>query len=206
MNRGARMAAHGRIEICGGIASGKTSLARMLARTFQCRPVLEAFRRNPFWKRYYLQSDVFRAEKDVCFLAQHTGEIKAASGPVTVCDYAVIQDLAYAALSRDPGHVELMRHLYRRLYETLPRPTLLIHLRCVEAEQLRRILARGRVEERAIDHAFLADLNGNLETALKAAPAPVLSLRSDEIDFVGDRQQARELRQQVLERFLSLAG
>ncbi|HRP37690.1 MAG TPA: deoxynucleoside kinase, partial [Candidatus Dojkabacteria bacterium] len=41
-----------RIEICGGIASGKTTLANLLAR-LDIEPILENFQTNPFWQAFY---------------------------------------------------------------------------------------------------------------------------------------------------------
>jgi hypothetical protein len=68
-----------RIEICGGIASGKTTLAYLLADGGECSLALEKFRENPFWKRFYERPDLFAYEKKTtCFIAQHTGEIKSA--------------------------------------------------------------------------------------------------------------------------------
>jgi deoxyguanosine kinase len=187
------MTSPARIEICGGIASGKTTLATRLGRVLDCALVLEQFRENPFWKRYYEQPEVFRPEKDVYFIAQHTGALKVPEAPLTVCDYATIQDLAYAQLSRDEGHVALMRHLYQRLYEPLPRPTLIVHLRCEEAVLLERIRTRGRAEEAAIDVAYLRALARGIDEILPAIEAPVLAVRSDEIDFVADTRSAQEL-------------
>ena len=39
-----------RIEICGGIASGKTSLANILEKNGFGLGVYEEFSKNPFWK------------------------------------------------------------------------------------------------------------------------------------------------------------
>jgi deoxyguanosine kinase len=200
------MTSPARIEICGGIASGKTTLAKELALRLTCDLVQEQFRDNPFWKRYYEQPDVFRPEKDVCFLAQHTGELKGTVAPLTICDYALIQDLAYAKLAQDDGHLELMRHLYCRLYEPLPKPTLIIHLQCRETELLTRIRARGRSEECTIDLDFLEALDRNLDEVLRSITAPVFAVRSDEINFATDARKAQELCVRILRRFSELAG
>src|SRR5262249_43625732 len=153
------MTSPARIEICGGIASGKTTLARLLSQDTECDLVLEDFRANPFWRRFYERPDLFRHEKDVCFLAQHSGEIKPATAWLTICDYALTQDLAYAGMSGDPAHRQAMEALHRHLSSALPKPTLIVHLQCREEILLSRIRARGRPEETPIDRDYLTRLN-----------------------------------------------
>ncbi len=193
-----------RIEICGGIASGKTTLARLLAQETQCGLVLEDFRANPFWKRFYQHPEIFRHEKDVCFLAQHSGGIKNADQPLVVCDYAVIQDLAYAALSDSREHLLVMQQLYRHLYGAIPTPTLIVHLVCNESDLLARIRARGRSEEGSITAAYLAALNRKITEVLASTDTPILTVRSDAINFAADQRAALELKNQLLTHLVKL--
>jgi deoxyadenosine/deoxycytidine kinase len=195
-----------RIEICGGIASGKTTLARLLARETQCALVLEDFRANPFWKRFYEHPEIFRHEKDVCFLAQHSGGIKNAEEPLVICDYAVIQDLAYAALSDSRQHLLVMQQLYQHLYGGIPKPTLIVHLLCNERDLLARIRARGRGEESSITTAYLAALNHKITEVLASSDTPILMVRSDAIDFAADQQAALELKNQLFTRLTEITA
>lgn len=190
-----------RIEICGGIASGKTTLARLLAEDGHCALVLEDFRKNPFWERFYQRPDLFTHEKNVCFLAQHAGEIKACTeASLSICDYAVVQDLAYASLTTSPVHSSVMTTLYEHLYAALLPPTLIIHLRCNETVQLARIRARGRREEDPITVSYLASLNVALDNVLASRPlaCPVRSIRSDQVDFAHDRHEALLVKRDLL--------
>ncbi|MFF8799379.1 MULTISPECIES: deoxynucleoside kinase [unclassified Methylobacterium] len=187
-----------RIEICGSIASGKTTLAARLAPAVAGRPVLENFRANPFWNRFYKEPQLFRPEKDVCFLAQHTGEIKAAGKGNLVCDYAAIQDIAYAELARDVNHSLMMRAVYQQLYQVLPPPVLIVHLTCEVNELLRRIRRRGRPEEQRIDSAYLKSLEEALsellgESSLLHSGVKIFPVRSDEVDFANQDAQAGQL-------------
>ena len=182
-----------RIEICGSIASGKTTLASRLSPAINGNPIFEDFRANPFWRRFYEQPKLFRPEKDVCFLAQHTGEIKAAGDGIAVCDYAPIQDLAYARLGSDASHYRMMRIIYRQLYKSLPPPTMIVHLKCNTDELLRRIRNRGRAEEQIIDGQYLEQLETSLTQLLHRSTIPVFSLRSDEVDFLSDGEQTQGL-------------
>lgn len=182
-----------RIEICGAIASGKTTLAKRLKVRLGGLGVFEKFRENPFWSRFYKYPQLFRPEKDVCFLAHHTGEIKAAGAKLIICDYAPVQDLAYASLANDSGHIAMMEAVYRQLYDPLPRATLVVHLKCNTDELLRRIHARGRTEELAIEAEYLVALESELNELLDRADLPFLTVHSDAVDFASDGDEANRL-------------
>lgn len=197
------MNSESRIEVCGGIATGKTTLAKAMAREAEVQLVLEDFRANPFWQRFYASPTEYFAEKNICFIAQHCGELKAATGgsPV-VCDYGVLQDLSYARLSGDVEHARVMRALFDHLYRRLPPPTLIVHLRADPLVQLSRIRARARSEERSITTEYLIALNRELEAVLGEIPPPcdVRVLRSDELDFANDESAAREIARELLSK------
>ncbi|MFM9977858.1 MAG: deoxynucleoside kinase [Sphingomonadaceae bacterium] len=194
-----------RIEVCGAIASGKTTLATRLSARLDGFAVFEKFRENPFWSRFYAQPELFRPEKDVCFLAHHTGEIKAAGNGLVVCDYAPVQDLAYARLADDSAHVAMMEAVYRHLYGPLRRAALVVHLKCATGELLRRIHVRGRAEEFAIDAAYLVLLEQALAALLAYADVPVMIVHSDTIDFATEGAEADNLLNSIAERLSAVA-
>lgn len=195
-----------RIEVCGAIASGKTTLAKRLSARLDGLAVFEKFRENPFWSRFYAYPELFRPEKDVCFLAHHTGELKAAGSRLTVCDYAPVQDLAYARLANDAAHITMMESVYRQLYGPLPRAALIVHLRCATDELLWRIRSRGRAEELAIDAAYLVALERALTELLDGADVPVLTVHSDAVDFVSEGEEADSLLDTIARRILGGAS
>ncbi|MCW5658869.1 MAG: deoxynucleoside kinase [Burkholderiaceae bacterium] len=188
-----------RIEICGGIASGKTTLANLL----QPMPVREHFKDNPFWHAFYADPASWFEEKNISFLIQHTAAIKgAAHQPLVVCDFAVVQDLAYAALSGDSQHLQVMRVLFDHMYRKLRPPELIVHLRCSAHVQRERIAIRARKEESGITLAYLSRLNEAIEAVLRDAAecTDVLEISSDRVDFASDRAVAVATAQQILAR------
>lgn len=195
-----------RIEICGGIASGKTTLAHLLADGTDYGLVLENFRANPFWSRFYQKPELFMVEKNICFLAQHTGEIKShISQELLVCDYAVFQDVAYASLCKENGHLDVMRKLFDYLYTPLQAPTLVVYLVCGSSVQLERIRARARAEEQAITLEYLDSLNQTISDFLRQslpAHTKILEICSDQVDFVHNKDSCSTIRENIL----SLAG
>ena len=177
-----------RIEIAGGIAAGKTTLARLLGESDpRVTVVEERYADNPFWTRLPQAPSFFAREKNASFLAQHVGEIKSAPGPM-VCDFAVFQDLAYASLQRDDLHLTAMRALYEDLYARLPPPTLIVYLTCGTREQLARIRARGRSEEGGLNLGYLQALNRAIEEyrAVIRPTTRVIEVSSQQIDLHRD--------------------
>ena len=190
-----------RIEICGGIASGKTTLAKLLARGTEWTLVRENFRRNPFWAKFYADPVTFMREKNISFLPLHTGAIKSYSGKrAMVCDYAVFQDLAYARLSRSREHFTTMSAVYRDLYASVGPPTLFIHLECTARVQLARIRARHRREELSITVGYLQSLNEAIRAVMaeRKLGAPIKVIRADQVDFAHEPSQAARIKAEIL--------
>ncbi|MCC2681523.1 MAG: Deoxyadenosine/deoxycytidine kinase [Nitrosospira multiformis] len=193
---------HKRVEICGGIASGKTTLAHLVAEWTGGNLALENFHTNPFWALFYENPDLFMSEKNICFLPQHTGAIKSQGGAeLLICDYAVFQDLAYATLCTAEGHLDVMRNIFAHLYNTLPPPTLIIHLLCNSTVQLERIRARGRKEEKSITQEYLDSLNKAIPDFLRemlTTHTQVYEIHSDQVDFAHNSNSHEAIRKRIL--------
>lgn len=65
-----------RIEICGGIASGKTTLAKLLEENGIGKAIYENFEKNPFWEAFYKNPSKYAFETEIAFTLQHYHEIK----------------------------------------------------------------------------------------------------------------------------------
>ena len=159
-----------RIEICGGIATGKTWLARSLSHYGPSQLVEERFREIPFWEKFYTATPQARTkyefQKNVSFLLFHAESIRdgeQSDSRDMVCDFAMFQDLAYAALSPD---LHILESIYSRLIEQIGLPTAIIRLRCAPEIQLERIRRRGRRPEQSIDRSYLDHLDQKIEERL----------------------------------------
>lgn len=192
-----------RIEVFGGIASGKTTLAKLLARNTAWTFVRENFRSNPFWAKYYAEPTKYLQEKNIAFLPLHTGAIKDHSkSRAIVCDYAVLQDLVYAQLSNRREHVEAMEKVYNDLYGSLTSPTLFVYLKCAPSVQLERIKIRHRREEASITLRFLRSFNRKLERVLSSRThsLPLHVIHSDQVDFAHDPKQAARIKAAIFSK------
>lgn len=179
-----------RIEICGGIASGKTTLAQALTNTgmgMACS--LERFESNPFWSAFYDDPTRNAFETETTFLLQHYHQIKeercSSKLSVLVCDYSLLLDRAYAFTTLAADELPPFLAVYDLVTKRLPPPTIIVHLRCDADEEFSRIARRGRTVERTATLELLVRLNAAIEQQL-AAPdldVPILRIDSDRLDF-----------------------
>jgi deoxyguanosine kinase len=186
-----------RVDICGGIGSGKSSLAQAFENIFpgEAKVVREKYREVPFWKDFYRDPAGYELQKNISFALFHSHLIRGAQ-PLQriICDFAFFQDLAYASLSKRHEDVSMIEAIHSRLERDLPPVSLIVRLVCKSSTQLRRIEIRGRIEEAGITAQYLDRLNSAIDVELsrlkERTKVAVLAFDTDEID-VRDEQTAR---------------
>lgn len=188
-----------RIEICGGIASGKTTLANLCSASSHT-VLLEAFEENPFWEAFYSNPGKYIFETEVSFLLQHYHQIKAEAPDegLFVCDYSFVLDRAYADVGLEGSKHEIFEQVYQEVRKDISQPDLIVWLRCSAEEELRRIRNRGRSEEESIDIEFLSALNEAVYDRFDELQASVPShvIDSTDRDFAHfEEEQTRVLRE-----------
>src|SRR5207302_1694437 len=80
-----------RIEICGGIASGKTTFASLFEQ--QAKIIYEDFQAVPFWQDFYAAPAEHAFETELSFLLQHYHQVKRAQSKgqsLVVCDFSFV--------------------------------------------------------------------------------------------------------------------
>jgi deoxyadenosine/deoxycytidine kinase len=185
-----------RVEICGGIASGKTTLALLLGE-HGFRTALEDFRANPFWEAFYSDIKKYSFETELSFFLQHYHQIKARppnEAPLA-CDFSLYLDRAYAKVTLPEGQRRVFGFVHEEAVTHIPPPTLLVHLLCLPSVQRERIRRRGRAAEESITVAYLQNINAALATEIEAASAkiPVLEIDSTCLDFAHDENTRRQI-------------
>ena len=192
-----------RIEICGGIASGKTTLAQLL-KQLEVSSIYENFQSNPFWKAFYADPAGTAFETEISFLLQHYHEIKAATKRTNAfaCDFSLLLDLAYAQVTLDEGKRTAFTAVYREIRRELPAPDLVIHLICDPKTELERIRRRGRDVERSITADYLDAINRALLEILskEASASNVLTINSATINFADDETDKKAVLEAVRSR------
>lgn len=182
-----------RIEIAGIIASGKTTLARVLADSGIANAVLESFSTNPFYEAFYRDPSACAFETEVTFLLQHYHAIHTRDAtklvPV-VCDFSVELDSAYAATTLTDDEVRTFSAVRTHVTRVIGEADLIVALDCRPGEALRRIQERGRAAEGSITIGYLDALSASLHDKLKQTSGKVLKVNSEMLDFSvpGDAQ------------------
>ncbi len=178
-----------RIEVCGGIASGKTTFAEIFhnSATF---PVLEKFEINPFLAAFYTNPPAYAFETEITFLLQHYHQIKinhSLYGRI-ICDFSIYLDLAYADVTLHGSKHKTFEAIYDEIQHELAVPDLLIHLRCSAEAELERIQRRGRMVEEAISLEYLAAVNQAVEVRVQEVKdcVQVVIIDSEHCNFATD--------------------
>jgi deoxyadenosine/deoxycytidine kinase len=190
-----------RIEVCGGIASGKTTFAKLLA-SIGISPVHEVFLANPFYKSFYRDPSANAFETEITFLLQHYHDIRNAVSQQEscCCDFSLTLDAAYSDVTLDIRSRNVFRAVYTEVARIVGRPTLLGYLNCDASEEFSRIKRRRRKSESSIRLDYLKAINAALKVRVSSLHRKVriLEIDSGKIDFARSRESRRKVRDMVV--------
>lgn len=180
------------VEVCGGLASCKTTFASLMTR-IDLIPIFEDFKKSPFWKAFYLNPGKYIFETEISFILLHYHQIKKAfessDGSKFVCDFSFLLDLAYAKMSMSGTKLNAFECVLNEIRKELPKPSLIVYLKCDAKTELDRIRRRDRTEEKFINLDFLTALNSALlEEVTKTKDIPIITVDSAAKDFANDEQ------------------
>ena len=179
--------------VAGNIASGKTSLTDRLGARLGWRTAYESVADNPYLADFYEDMGQWSFHLQVFFLGhraeQHLELARHARS--AIADRSIYEDAhIFARALYHMGNLserdyQAYRQVYDMIVANLPRPDLLLYLRAPVPVLLERIGARGR----AIEHGITAEYLSLLETFyaewLQSFDlCPVLTIRTDDLDFV----------------------
>ena len=185
-----------RVEVTGGIASGKTTFAILMKR-IGLNTLLENFRINPFLEDFYFDSVKYTFETEISFILQHYHQIKKeqVDSIVNICDFSFFLDLAYAEIGLGGSKLKAFYIIHDEIKCDLPPPTLLVHLNCDAKTELQRVRTRGRAIEESVSLEFLKKLNKAVERQVSniSGKTKVVSIDSAQKDFVKDEAVKQEL-------------
>jgi deoxyguanosine kinase len=191
-----------RIEICGGIASGKTSLAALLPK-LGLSSAFENFRANPFFSDFYTDPTTYAFETEITFLLQHFNLIKSSQLKVaeSAFDFSLALDLAYAEVTLSREDLLVFRTVLDAVITKIGLPNLLIRLQCSRDEEIARIRRRGREQEQRIERSYLERLESALTNVLGSAlfsRTAILEIDSQRTNFVSDSGGIAEVSEVIM--------
>lgn len=200
------------ILLAGNIGAGKTSLTERIADKLGWISAFESVADNPYLPDFYQDMQAWSFHLQVYFLGHRAEQhIYLAELPESaILDRSIYEDAhIFARALHHMGNLpERDYHAYLRLYslvvENLPKPDLLIHLQAPVPILLQRIRRRARSIEIGIDEAYLSLLERfYIEWIDGFDLCPVLTIRSDDLDFVHQSDHLDIVVQRINER---LAG
>lgn len=178
-----------RIEICGGIASGKTTLSHVLeGEGFTV--INERFQENPFLNKFYLESGIDNSfETEIVFTLLHYNSIKLQKKQdMLVCDYSLFQDYCYAINNLNEEEFSIFKKMYDYLLKQINSANLIVYLECDVDCLLERIRKRGREMEQSISREYMVSNIAVIEKNLSML-SNVLVINSHKYNFIEkDRQ------------------
>lgn len=197
------------IVVAGNIGAGKSTLVRLLSERLGWYPYYEPVAQNPYLADFYNHMQTWAFHSQVFFLTNRLRtHHQLMNHPSSVIqDRCVYEDAeVFAQNLFDQGSMtardyQTYRDLYQVLVEFLPPPDLVIYLRASIPTLLGRISQRGRDFERQIQPKYLEQLNGLYETWItNFRLCPVLTVPSDDLDYVRDPQHLDLIIQKVEEK------
>jgi deoxyadenosine/deoxycytidine kinase len=185
------------VIVAGNIGAGKTSLAERLSERMGWRGAFESVADNPYLADFYTNMRQWSFHLQIFFLGHRaTQYLKMANEPQSVIfDRTIYEDeYIFARALYHMGNVEERDYLsYRRVFDLitsqLPPPDLLIYLKAPVPVLMKRIQSRARSIETGITAEYLSLLESFYDDWLKTFDVcPVLTIRSDDLDFVHQPQ------------------
>ena len=184
-----------RVEFCGGIGVGKSTIARYLASQLGFQLIEESYDTVPFWSLHQ-QFSGFEFPKNIGFLIVHLEKILSTLdgeevGKI-VCDFSFTQILAYAEISGSVNEKRAFREIHQMLTARIGEPWLTVHLTCPIETQIERIKRRVRIGETVPGSAFLKRLNGQIEDELSHLNGNVIAIqleRESSVDKISRKIQ-----------------
>jgi deoxyadenosine/deoxycytidine kinase len=200
------------VLLAGNIGVGKTSLTERIGERLRWKTAYEPVADNPYLPDFYEDMKDWAFHLQIYFLGHRAEQhIYLANLPESaILDRSIYEDAHIFA--RALHHMDNLNdrdyHAYRRLYnlvvKNLPKPDLLIHLEAPVSVLMARIRRRARNIETGISEEYLALLERFYNEWIEGFDlCPVLTIRSDDLDFVHKDEHLDIVVQRIKEK---LAG
>jgi deoxyadenosine/deoxycytidine kinase len=197
------------VVVAGNIGAGKTSLTERIGSRLSWRTDFESVADNPYLPDFYADMRAWSFHLQIYFLGHRADQyLDAARDPRSaILDRSIYEDAyIFARALHHMGNLAERDYLaYRRLFElvvgSLPSPNLLVYLKCPVDVLMSRIRRRARNMETGISSDYLALLDTFYDDWLLSYDlSPVLTIRTDDLDFVHQPQALETVVERIQER------
>ena len=197
------------VVVAGNIGTGKTSLTERIGARLGWRSEYESVADNPYLPDFYADMRAWAFHLQIYFLGHRAEQyLEAARDPRSaILDRSIYEDAyIFARALLHMGNMAERDYLaYRRLFDlvmgSLPSPNLLVYLKCPVEVLMERIRRRARNIETGISTDYLSRLDSFYDEWLQGYDlSPVLTIRTDDLDYVHQPQALEIVVQHIQER------
>ncbi len=197
------------VVVAGNIGTGKTSLTERIGARLGWRSEYESVADNPYLPDFYADMRAWSFHLQIYFLGHRAEQyLEAARDPRSaILDRSIYEDAyIFARALLQMGNMGERDYLaYRRLFDlvmgSLPSPNLLVYLKCPVEVLMERIRRRARNIEIGISPDYLSRLDLFYDEWLQAYDlSPVLTIRTDDLDYVHQPQALEIVVQHIQEK------
>lgn len=191
------------IVVEGPLGVGKTSLARLLAETFNAKTVLERADDNPFLEKFYQDRSKYAFQTQIFFLLtryQQQQDILQADlfRQDIVCDYLFAKDRIFAFLNLSEDELVLYEWIYQLLDQRVVKPDLVVYLQAPVPVLVKRIKSRALWYEKNVTEDYLEKVSRAYNTFFfHYKETPLLVVNTSSIDFVKREADLKNLIREV---------
>ena len=192
------------IVIEGNIGAGKTTLAKMIAKEYDAKLILEQFADNPFLPKFYKDPDKYSFPLELSFLAERYQQLnqeltsRDLFRPFTVADYYFMKSLIFAWATLKEDEYNLYRQIFNIIYKSIPKPDLYVYLHVDVANLMSNITKRGRDYEGGIKESYLAKVQeGYFDFFRQQNDISFLILDSNNMDFVENQEDYAKVKELI---------
>lgn len=171
-----------RIEICGNIASGKTTIAKAIAKNL-CRDIaLEDFTAVPCLTDFYNDHAKFAFETENLFTLFHYYQLKKLDSG-GVADFSLIDDYAFAMTTLSNDELNVYETAFDYILKTVGCADKVIYLQADISTLIKRINVRNRLNEKSISAEYLKNVSGNIEKSIekKFSGSKIIVVNTDNV-------------------------
>ncbi len=197
------------VLVAGNIGSGKTSLTERIGERLGWRTAFESVADNPYLPNFYADMRAWSFHLQVYFLGHRAQQhLELWNDPRSaIIDRSIYEDLyIFARALHHLGNLsETDYHTYRQVFNlvtrNLPPPSLLVYLKAPVDVLIKRIQLRARHIESNIQRDYLELLDTYYDEWIHSFDlCPVLTIRSDDLDFVHKKRHLKTVAERIQEK------
>jgi len=182
------------IAVEGVIASGKTSLAGLLAEELNAKLLLEEPEKNPFLKHFYKNPEQYAFKTQIYFLlSRYTQQVgmmqKELFHDCLISDYLFLKDRIFASVNLNENEFSLYEKVASLLEREINLPDLVIYLQTSIKKVMENIRKRNYYYEQNIPEEYIKELmEAYNQFFFHYKESSLLIVNVSEMDFVNTRE------------------